>query len=86
MKENTIITIGRQFGSGGREIAETLAKKLGFRCYDLQILYRAAEQIGGEEADLESLKDILNPYKMTCYLKDLPVTCNLPLMRIDEPG
>ena len=28
MTNNTIITIGRQFGSGGHEIAEALAEKL----------------------------------------------------------
>ena len=28
MKQNTIITIGRQFGSGGREVAKTIAEKI----------------------------------------------------------
>ena len=31
---NTVITIGRQFGSGGRAIGEMLAKKYGIKCYD----------------------------------------------------
>ena len=30
-KTNTIITIGRQFGSGGREIGQRLAEKLGIK-------------------------------------------------------
>ena len=29
---NTIITIGRQFGSAGREIGEKLAEELGIKC------------------------------------------------------
>ena len=29
-----IITIGRQFGSGGREIGEKVAKRLGYAFYD----------------------------------------------------
>ena len=43
---NTIITIGRQFGSGGREIGETLAKELGIPFYDRDLLTRAAKESG----------------------------------------
>ena len=43
---NTIITIGRQFGSGGREIGEMLAKQYGIRCYDKELLSRAAKESG----------------------------------------
>ena len=31
---NIVITIGREYGSGGREIGEKLAKELGFTFYD----------------------------------------------------
>ena len=31
---NTVITIGRQFGSSGREIGEKLAEHFGIKCYD----------------------------------------------------
>ncbi|MDO5785568.1 MAG: cytidylate kinase-like family protein [Eubacteriales bacterium] len=41
---NRIITIGRQYGSGGREIGEKLAKRLGFHYYDTLILEKAAER------------------------------------------
>ena len=34
METNTIVTIGREFGSGGKEIGEKLATKLGVKCYD----------------------------------------------------
>ncbi len=43
---NTIITIGRQFGSGGREIGERLAKHYGISCYDKELLSRAAKESG----------------------------------------
>jgi cytidylate kinase len=43
---NTIITIGRQFGSGGREIGERLAQHYGIRCYDKELLSRAAKESG----------------------------------------
>ena len=39
-----IITIARQYGSGGREIGELLAKRLGYRYYDREILTIAAEK------------------------------------------
>ena len=43
---NTIITIGRQFGSGGREIGEKLAEHFGIKCYDKELLSRAAKESG----------------------------------------
>lgn len=41
-----IITIGRQYGSGGKEIAEKIAKRLGYQLYDEEILAMAAEESG----------------------------------------
>lgn len=46
MSIQTIITIGRQFGSAGREIGETLANDLGIKCYDKELLDRAAKDSG----------------------------------------
>ena len=43
---NTIITIGRQFGSGGREIGEKLAKHYGIKYYDKELLTRTAKESG----------------------------------------
>lgn len=43
---NTIITIGRQFGSGGHEIGEKLAEYYGLKCYDKELLSRAASESG----------------------------------------
>lgn len=42
----TIITIGRQFGSGGREIGEKLAEYFQIKCYDKELLTRAAKESG----------------------------------------
>ena len=41
-----IITISREFGSGGRFIGEEVAKKLGFACYDKNIIGQIAEKSG----------------------------------------
>ncbi len=42
----SIVTIGRQFGSGGHEIAEKLANKLDIPFYDKELLKRAAKESG----------------------------------------
>ena len=46
MKNNTVITISRQYGSGGRLIGEMLAKQMGVPFYDNELINRAAEQTG----------------------------------------
>ena len=37
---NTIITIGRQYGSGGREIGQKIADHYGIKFYDRELLAR----------------------------------------------
>lgn len=54
MSEQTVITIGRQYGSGGRNIGIRLAEKLGVPFYDQEILKHAAEQSGLCEKILEN--------------------------------
>lgn len=46
MNQSVIITIARQFGSGGREIGKRLAEKLNIPFYDKEILMHAAEKSG----------------------------------------
>ncbi len=41
-----IITIGRQYGSGGREIGQKVAQALGYKFYDKEILTLTAEREG----------------------------------------
>ena len=44
--KKTIITISRQFGSGGREVGEKLAKDLGIPFYDKELIEIAAKESG----------------------------------------
>lgn len=46
MKHPLIITIGREYGSGGHQIGEALAEKLGIAFYDKRIISLAAEKSG----------------------------------------
>lgn len=55
MQKHTIISISRQYGSGGKEVAELVAKKMKVRCYDRQIVYLAAEQMGESDLDIDSI-------------------------------
>lgn len=45
----SIITISREFGSGGRYIGEQLAEKLGIAFYDKDIISKVAEETGLNE-------------------------------------
>lgn len=47
--KNAVITIARQYGSGGKTIAAMLAKDLGVNCYGREILKMASEESGINE-------------------------------------
>ena len=50
MKNNRIVTISREFGSGGRTIGKQLAQRLNLPCYDQQIIEKIALESGLSEA------------------------------------
>ena len=69
--ENKIICIGREYGSGGREIGEKLARQLGIPCYDKLLIKEAALESGlseeflsrTEESPINSIRFLSgNPY------------------------
>lgn len=43
---HTIINIGRQYGSGGKEVAEKIGLALGIEVYDSELIAKAAEESG----------------------------------------
>ena len=53
-----IITIGRQFGSGGREIGNALAEILGVKCYDRELISLAAKESGVDSAVFENVDEV----------------------------
>lgn len=55
MKNNLIITISRQYGTGGREIGQKLAKDLGIAFYDRELITKAAKKTGFDEKLFEQL-------------------------------
>lgn len=46
MEKKIVITIGRQFGSGGKCVADILGSKLGIPVYDSELISRAAQESG----------------------------------------
>jgi len=72
----TVITIGRQFGSGGREIGVRLSQKLNIPFYDKELLRAAAEKSGLCEKIFENLdeqpKSLLYSLAMDSYMFSLP--------------
>lgn len=74
----TIITIGRQFGSGGKEVGIRVAKELGIPFYDKEILREAAKKSGLCEKILENFdeqpKSLLYTIAMDSYMFALPGT------------
>ena len=74
----TIITIGRQFGSGGKEAGIRVAKELGIPFYDKEILQEAAKKSGLCQKILENFderpKSLLYSIAMDSYMFALPGT------------
>lgn len=57
--ENMVITIGRQYGSGGREIGEKLAERLDFAYYDTMLLEEASKDSGLSQKIVEQYDERL---------------------------
>ena len=47
--KNRVITISREFGSGGRTIGKNVAERLGLPCYDSALIHALAEESGFAE-------------------------------------
>lgn len=58
--KDKIITIGREFGSGGREIGMKLAEKLGIPCYDKEIVEQVAIESGFLKEEIEKKGEYLS--------------------------
>lgn len=89
-----VITIGRQFGSGGRSIGEKLAKKLDIPFYDKELISLAAKESGVspevfDNVDEKAANSLLYSLSMGMYnfgsgfsvMGDLPVNDKLYLLQ-----
>ena len=89
-----VVTIGRQFGSGGRSIGEKLAAKLGVNFYDKELISLAAKESGMspevfQGVDEKAANSLLYSLSMGMYsfgsgfsaMGDLPVNDKLYLLQ-----
>ena len=81
MKQNKIITISRQYGSGGRIVGKKLADALGVPFYDNELINLAAEKTGlskecFNEAENTSTGNLLFSFTSLASGMD---SCGLPL-------
>lgn len=89
MGRKAVITIGRQYGSGGKIIGEKLAKELGIPFYDKELLNVAAEKSGMckemfEHHDEKPTNSFLYSLVMGSYNGDnLPLNHKLFLAQFD---
>ncbi len=88
MKQNPIITIGRQFGSGGHEIAKALADSLAIPFYDKEIIVESAKKTGLDEnlfknAEERTVSSFLYSVALGAYTPAGSLT-GLPFMNINE--
>lgn len=60
---NKIVTIGREFGSGGRELGRKLAEKLGFEYYDNEIISEIAKRTALSERYVQEVIE-RNPHEL----------------------
>lgn len=75
MERRTVIAIGRQYGSGGREIGRKLASRLGIPFYDKELLAIAAKDSGLSEELFRSADE----KPASSYLYSLMTgTCSIP--------
>ena len=67
-----IITISREFGSGGRTIGKQLAEKLGWKYYDKELVKQVAEETGFDPAYIEDVGEYSTHKNALSYLFSSP--------------
>ena len=77
---NTIITIAREYGSGGHLLGERLAKELGIKLYDREFIRMAAQRSGIDEQYIAKNEQSIPSFWLKCILSknsEQPVEASL---------
>lgn len=70
MAKISVVTIERQYCSGGRDIGKLVAKELGVKCYDSEIMEMAAERIGLSPEEIKNFEEaVMSPLKAPLSLR-----------------
>src|SRR2546430_1253159 len=62
IEQRTTITISRQVGSGGTYVGQIIARRLGLRYVDREVLHLAAQSLGVEDAAVEASTEKLTSF------------------------
>lgn len=65
--KNRIITISREFGSGGRTIGKKTAERLGIPCYDSELIQKIARQSGFAEKYVEDMSESVSIFSSHAF-------------------
>lgn len=66
-----VVTIGREFGTGGRQIATELAKELGVELYDKGLLKQLEERYDMTQEDIDKVKGMKKSWWFETVTQDL---------------
>lgn len=78
--KNIIITIAREYGSGGHQLGEMLSKELGIKLYDKEFIGMAAKRSGMDENFIARNEQSIPSFWLKCIMSknsEQPLECSL---------
>jgi cytidylate kinase len=83
-KLKLIVTIDREYGSGGHEVARRLADRLGLRLYDEEIIAKAAEKTGYREEYIKDNEEKAPDFSISGIFSAVDTFQTSPFARVQE--
>lgn len=84
MADKVLVTIDREFGSGGHEVARRLAERLGLPLYDEELIARAAKNMGYHEDFVKSNDERAPEYAVSSMFSGIDAFNPSPFSKIQE--
>ncbi len=82
--DKIIVTIDREFGSGGREVGKRLAERLGIKFYDEELISRAAASTGYHEEYIKENDEKAPDYSVSSFFTGVDMFQSSPYTKIQE--
>jgi cytidylate kinase len=83
-KSDMIVTIDREVGSGGHEVARRLADRLGLKLYDEEIIAKAAEKTGYHEEYIKNNEERAPEYSLAGFFSAIDSFQTSPFAQLQE--
>ena len=84
MDHKLIITIDREYGSGGHEVGRRLAEQLGIKFYDEELIERAASSTGYVEEYVKENDEKAPDFSLASIISSVDTFQSLPYAKIQE--